>query len=129
MQFESKHVYQEVTRKKGEDLAYVEALGNFVQKALADELRGPRKLIISLKGIGRWFLRKKVMEDSYNRISKLNPHDFIPENKENTQERHELWQNYLKTLKERLDDYIPFLERKQDARNRKNEWKESQDNA
>lgn len=135
MQFESNDIYDIVAKRTGKDLEFIKALGNYVQKKLAEEMRCPRKLITSVAGIGRWYVRKGKMENAYNKFKDLDPNDYIVDSRENSKERHEIWARNLKTLKERLEDYIPFLERKADAKRRKQEWeanranKESQNNS
>jgi hypothetical protein len=129
MQWESNDVYNKVAKDTGKDEAFIKALGNFVQKKLVEELKQPRKLIISVKGIGRWFLRRKRMQDAYDKFVVLNPDDYIVDTGENGKERKMIWERNLKVLKERLDDYIPFLERKQEVKIKKNEYQKSrQDN-
>lgn len=124
MQWESKDIYKKVASDTGRDEAFVKALGDFVQKKLVEELKQPRKLILSLKGIGRWFLRKKRMQDAYDKFVKLNPDDYIVDTGENGKERRMIWERNLAILKARLEDYIPFLERKQEVKQKKDEWRE-----
>lgn len=130
MQWESNHIYAKVAKDTGKDEAFIKALGNFVQKKLVDELKQPRKLIISVKGIGRWFLRRKRMQDAYDKFVNLNPDDYIVDTGENGKERKMIWERNLAILKARLEDYISFLDRKQKVKIKKNEYKESrQDNS
>lgn len=125
MQWESNQVYKAAAEKNNADLEFYTALGNFVQKKLNEEIRAPRKLIIAVKGIGRWHLRKKPMLSSYENMKDLNPEDYITPNRPHTEDRIAKWHSELITLKERLDDYEPFLERKADAKRRKEEWENS----
>lgn len=124
MQWESKDIYKKVAQDTGRDETFIKVLGDFVQQKLVEELKQPRKLIISLKGIGRWFLRKKRMQDAYDKFVVLNPDDYIVDTGESGKERKMIWERNLAILKARLDDYIPFLEKKVQVKTKKDEWEQ-----
>lgn len=124
MQFESKDIYRAVANKTGEDLEYIEAVGNYIQKRLVEELKNPKKLILSVKGIGRWFLRKKRLQAGYERLLDIDMSKYEEDTPHNKNKK-EVIQKIIGIMKDRLDEYKLFLEKKSLVRQKKNEYEES----
>lgn len=96
-------------------------IGNFIQKELSEQLRKPNTLIIKLKGVGSWYLRKMRMEimlsyfPDYYEIEGYSdfpsPNAFL-----NFINKQELY----KIFKARLKDYEKYLEIKRFIRQERN---------
>lgn len=109
------------SQRTGKSLQTYTDVGNFIQKELSDKLRKPSTLIIKLKGIGTWYLRKMRMEimlslfPDYYEIEGYN--DFPSEDAlKNFTNKQELY----KIFKERLKDYEKYLELKRFIREERN---------
>lgn len=62
MQTDYKQIYQELANKTGKSEQMYKDLGNFVFKETYNMMRNPKSLILKLKGVGNWHLRKKRMD-------------------------------------------------------------------
>ena len=111
MQAESHHIYKKVFEKSGEDLDLITAIGDIIQKETAANLRRPENLIVKLRGVGSWYLRKKRMQSSYDNLSKYEGSKFREETEQ-----------YVARLKARLEDYERFLEKKRQVKEAKHEY-------
>lgn len=62
MQADLNKICNKISKEKDIDLDLLKAISNSVFKELASVQKNPPNLILNLKGIGRWFLRKQQME-------------------------------------------------------------------
>lgn len=98
-------------------------IGNFVFAALYAEMRRPSKLILKLKGVGFWYLRKKRMEivlKEYPLDYSKTETDFSSKfglfKYENKKEIHNIF-------KLRLQEYEQFIADRNEVRKLRNEPK------
>jgi len=62
MQTNHLDVYKKVAEETGKDEQLLKDIGSFIFKETSQILKDPTCLIVKLKGIGSWHLRKKRME-------------------------------------------------------------------
>ena len=62
MQSDDKSIYDFTSKRTGKPTQLYKDVGTFVFSSLYEKLRKPKSLIIKLKGVGTWYLRKKRME-------------------------------------------------------------------
>ena len=62
MQSDDKSIYDLTSKRTGKPTQLYKDVGTFVFSSLYEKLRKPKSLIIKLKGVGTWYLRKKRME-------------------------------------------------------------------
>lgn len=62
MQSDDKSIYDLTSNRTGKPTQLYKDVGTFVFSSLYEKLRKPKSLIIKLKGVGTWYLRKKRME-------------------------------------------------------------------
>ena len=62
MQSDDKSIYDITSNRTGKPTQLYKDVGTFVFSSLYEKLRKPKSLIIKLKGVGTWYLRKKRME-------------------------------------------------------------------
>lgn len=104
-------------QKTGRNEQLLKDLGSFIFKETAALLKEPTSLILKLKGVGSWHLRKKRMEIVVNewtdRAKVKTREDFSSDSAYKTyKEKHE---QYL-LFQERLKDYEKYLSIKKDIR-------------
>lgn len=122
MQSDHKQVYKLTSQRTGKSEQMYKDLGNFVFTEVYNLLRKPKSLILKLKGVGSWHLRKKRMEiivqDCPDRGLVKTREDF---------ESDGSWNEYLdkhiqyNIFKERLLDYDEYLTIKKQVREKRNE--------
>jgi hypothetical protein len=103
MQSDCKTLYRLASEKNDVPEQLYKDLGNFVFKKLYDKLKRPESLILKLKGVGQWYLRRARMKYI---IDNYPVREDIPEEElykyENTIETQRLF-------KERLKDYDEYI--------------------
>lgn len=62
MQSDDKSIYDLTSKRTGKPTQLYKDVGTFVFSSLYEKLRKPKSLILKLKGVGSWYLRKKRME-------------------------------------------------------------------
>ena len=97
-------------------------IGSFIFKETASMIKNPESLILKLKGIGSWHLRKKRMEIVVNewtdRAKIKTREDFSSEVAYmNYLDKHTQYMNF----KERLEEYDRYLQLKQEIRKKRHE--------
>lgn len=97
-------------------------IGSFIFKETANLLKNPTSLILKLKGIGSWHLRKKRMEIVVNewtdRAAVKTREDFSSDvSFQNYLDRHLQYINF----QERLQEYEKYLSIKQEIRKKRYE--------
>lgn len=111
MQSDYKTIYKMTAERTGKSEQMYKDLGNFVFAQLYKNFRNPKSIIIKLKGIGFWYLRKKRLEILLTRYA-YDPEKGSPfEDEEQTQE----------VMKLRLEDYKRYTEDKAEIRKKRNE--------
>lgn len=117
MQSDWKQIYKLTAERTGVSEQIYKDLGNFVFAALYKTLRRPPSLIIKLKGIGYWYMRRQRMQivldyypiDENKEVS--NPLElFKYENKKEIQE----------IFKERLKEYEQYIKERDEVRRLRN---------
>ncbi len=62
MQTNNNELYRLTAEKTGKSEQQYKDIGNFVFASLYSNMRKPKTLILKLKGVGAWYLRKKRMQ-------------------------------------------------------------------
>lgn len=122
MQSSHHDIYKQVAEKTGKDEQVYKDIGSFIFKETSHQLKNPTCLILKLKGIGSWHLRKKRMEIVVNewtdRSEVKTREDFSSDTAfQEYQEKHLRYINF----QERLKDYERYLAIKQEIRKKRNE--------
>lgn len=108
MQSDWKEIYKLTSKRTGKDEQLYKDLGNFVFAELSKSLRRPKSLIIKLKGVGSWYLRKKRIQA----IVDMFPPDFDKKDEDfsNPYEllKHENRKEVYLLFKERLEEYKEY---------------------
>lgn len=121
MQSDYKQIYKELAEENNKPEQLYKDIGNFIFQETYSMLRNPTSLIIKLKGVGNWHLRKKRMEIVVNEWSDrglVRPREDF--------ESDLSYQEYLDKKKqydmfvERLKDYEEYLKMKKDVRAQRN---------
>lgn len=121
MQSDYRQIYKELSEEKGKPEQLYKDLGNFIFQQTYNMLRNPDSLIIKLKGLGNWHLRKKRMEIIVNEYSDRG----VEKTRENF-DSDSSYSEYLEKKKqydifvERLKDYDEYLKMKKDVREQRN---------
>lgn len=104
MQADIKTICKKISKEKNIEYDLLKAVGDTVFKEIKEVLNNPPNLIIGVKGLGRWYLRKQQMErkieyleDYYKYSSNIIP---LPVGK--------YWEN--KELKDKLESLLPTYE-------------------
>lgn len=121
MQTDWNQIYKLTAQRTGKSEDIYKEIGNFVFKDLAKNIKRPKKLIIKLKGIGSWYLRKTRVQQTVE----LFPPDFDKKPKEGDFILKVLhYENKVEIynlFKERLKDYDKYLEMKAEIRKIRNQ--------
>lgn len=114
MQSDSKILYQLTTERTGKSEQFYKDLGTFVFKEIYSQLRRPKNLIIKVRGIGTWYLRKKRMEKTVYAF----PPDFTKEEFETDLDRinHETRIEVHNLFIDRLKEYEDYLKIRNEIR-------------
>lgn len=122
MQANHNDIYKMTAEKTGRDEQLLKDLGSFIFKETAQMLKDPKSLILKLKGLGSWHLRKKRMEIVVN--------EWTDRSKVKTREEFTSdvsFKTYTdkhiqyKIFQERLKDYEKYLEIKQEVKKKRYE--------
>ena len=121
MQSDYRQIYKELAEENNKPEQLYKDIGNFIFQETYNMLRNPTSLIIKLKGVGNWHLRKKRMEIVVNEY----PDRGLEKTRENF-ESDSSYQEYLDKKKqydmfvERLREYDEYLKLKKDVREARN---------
>lgn len=104
MQADIKTIAKKLSKEKGIDYDLLKAVGDTVFKYTGEVLKKPPNLIINLKGIGKWYLRKQQMERKIEYLEDYYKYStgVLPE------PLGKYWEN--KELKEKLESLLPVYE-------------------
>jgi hypothetical protein len=112
MQSDDKQIYEITSKRTGKPTQLYKDVGTVVFSSLYEKLRKPKTLILKLKGVGSWYLRKKRMETllSYypvdydkmplDSVELMSPHSIL---------RHENKKEMYSMFKERLAEYEKYI--------------------
>lgn len=122
MQTNHLDIYKMVAEETGKSEQMYKDIGSFIFKETAKMMKDPESLILKLKGIGSWHLRKKRLEIVVNewtdRAKIKTREDFNTDSAYQTyKEKHDQYVNF----EERLKEYEKYLAIKQDIRKQRNE--------
>jgi hypothetical protein len=121
MQTELKHIYQTLAEETGKSEELYKDIGSFIFRETSRMLKEPSSLILKLRGIGSWHLRKRRMEIMVNEWQEIKPKAREEFNHEyEYQSYNERYKRYI-NFKERLKEYDKYLEIKQEVRLKRNE--------
>ena len=101
MQADIKTICKKLSKEKNLDYDLLKAVGDTVFKHTGEVLKNPPNLIINLRGIGRWYLRKQQMERKIEYLEDYYKYStgVLPE------PIGKYWEN--KELKEKLESLLP----------------------
>ena len=122
MQTNHLDIYKMLAKENGGNEQLYKDIGSFIFKETASMIKNPESLILKLKGIGSWHLRKKRMEIVVNewtdRAKIKTREDFSSEVAYmNYLDKHTQYMNF----KERLEEYDRYLQLKQEIRKKRHE--------
>lgn len=122
MQTNHLDIYKMLAEETGKSEQTYNDIGSFIFKETARLLKNPNSLILKLKGIGSWHLRKKRMEIVVNewtdRAKVKTREDFTSDVSYNIyKEKHQQYLNFQEMLKE----YDKYMTLKQEIRKKRNE--------
>lgn len=116
MQSNPAEIYKLTSKRTGKSEQTYKDVGNFIFSELYKEQRRPSKLIIKIKGIGSFILRRKRVKEILN----LYPKDFSRTKEEFSTERQFLKYENKKEIHdiftERLKDYEEFIKERNQIR-------------
>jgi len=121
MQSDHKQLYKITALRTGKDEQRYKEIGNFVFSNLYSFFKRPSALIIKLKGIGSWYLRRKRMEilvGYYPPDFSRKPEDFP------SQESVLKYENKVEIYNiftDRLKDYEKYSQLRKEIREKRNE--------
>jgi hypothetical protein len=109
MQSDPKTIYKTAAEKsEGSEQLYKD-IGNMVFKELYDMFRRPPSLIVKLRGVGSWYLRRQRMQIALEAFPATGP-DLSVTNTNETLIRHENKKELHEIFKLRLKDYEDYIE-------------------
>ena len=114
MQTDSKELYKLTAQQHGLPEQFYKDLGNFVFSSLYKSLRRPESLIIKLKGVGYWYLRRarmKLIAEKYNPL--MGPEPITEAEKNIFASRLETHEIFI----ERLKEYEQYILERNEIRN------------
>ena len=121
MQSDWNEIYKLTSQRTGKSTERYKEVGNFIFKSLYTNVRRPKSLIIKLKGVGTWYLRRSRMDTAVNMF----PPDFDKKPSETDfhlkvlkyENKIEIYNLFL----ERLKEYDSYISEKQQIRKKRNE--------
>jgi hypothetical protein len=122
MQSSHLDIYKQVAEKTGKSEQMYKDIGSFIFKETSRMLKSPSSLILKLKGVGTWHLRKKRMEIVVNEWTDRSEvkarEEFVSDGAYNHyMEKHLRYINF----QERLKEYEKYIEIKRQIRLKRNE--------
>lgn len=121
MQSNNKEIYEVTAERTKKPVELYRALGEVVFTSVYKHLRRPKSLIIKLRGIGTWWLRKRRMEivlDFFPPDFDKKPEDFLHPL---SLIAHENKVEIYNILKERMVEYEEYIKVRNEVR--KERWK------
>lgn len=120
MQSDHKQIYKLTSERTGKSEQLYKDLGNFVFTETNRLLRKPKSLVLKLKGIGSWYLRRKrmqiVIDTCAHRIIEKARDTFVSDKMyEEYLEKKEQYLNFV----DRLKDYEEYTEIKKEVKKKR----------
>lgn len=121
MQSDWKQIYKLAAKRTGKSEDTYKEIGNFVFASLYSHLRRPKSLIVKLRGVGTWYLRRIRMRIMMN----IFPPDFDKKPEDFKHElsliKHENKIEIYNLFKERLEEYDRYIELRNKIRKKRYE--------
>lgn len=121
MQSNPNELYKLTSQRTGKSEQAYKDIGNFIFSELYKEQKRPSKLIIKIKGLGSFFLRRKRVKE----ILSYYPDGFSRTKEDFTSERqflkYENKREIYELFTERLKDYEEYLEERNQIRKQRYE--------
>lgn len=122
MQTNHLDIYRQLAEETGKSEQTYKDIGSFIFKETAVLLKNPDSLILKLKGIGSWHLRKKRMEIVVSEWPdraqpKIRDNFSSDDSYRKYMDKHLQYLNFV----ERLQEYEKYLEIKQEIRKKRYE--------
>jgi len=118
MQSNHLDIYKMVADETGKNGETYKDIGSFIFKETARMLKEPSSLILKLKGIGSWHLRKKRLEVFVSEFSEPTHDQWTSvQTIKDWEEKRKRFNNFL----ERLKEYDKYLTVKKEVRTKRNE--------
>lgn len=122
MQTNHQDIYLTLAKEKGKSEQLYKDIGSFVFRETAQMLKEPTSLILKLKGVGSWHLRKKRLEivvNEWTDRAQVRHRDEFPSNMAYAAylDKHLQYLNF----KERLLEYDKYLNIKKEIREKRYE--------
>jgi hypothetical protein len=105
MQSDNNQLYKITAERTKKSEATYKDVGNFIFKALSVNMRKPKSLILKLKGVGFWYLRRQRMEIHVDRT-----------NPDLTAVEYEEKEALKDIFKERLKEYDQYIKERNEIR-------------
>jgi hypothetical protein len=118
MQTNHLDIYKMVAGETGKSEDLYKDIGSFIFKETAGLLKEPSSLILKLKGVGSWHLRKariKIFVDEYT--APIHDEYTSEQTLKDWEEKKKRYLNFI----ERLKEYEKYLEIKKEIRLKRNE--------
>ena len=121
MQSDWKEIYRLTAERTGGDEQLYKDVGNMIFSTLYKKIRRPTSILLKLKGVGTWYLRKKRLEIFLS---------HFPPNWEKTEEDFSHPMQFIKNenkkeiyllFQERLKEYEEYVALKNEIRIKRNE--------
>jgi len=106
MQSDNNQLYKITAEKTKKSEVIYKDVGNFIFKSLSVNMRKPPSLILKLKGVGFWYLRRQRMTIHMDRID-------VDQNSLNYEEKKVL----ADVFEARLKEYDQYIKERNDLRN------------
>ena len=106
MQSDNNQLYKITAEKTKKSETIYKDVGNFIFKSLSVNMRKPPSLILKLKGVGFWYLRRQRMAIHMGRID-------LDQNSLNYEEKKVL----ADVFEARLKEYDQYIKERNDLRN------------
>lgn len=118
MQSEMKHVYKTLSEETGKNEELYKDIGSFVFKEMSKMLKEPSSLILKLKGVGTWHLRKSRLEIFVGEFTEPTHDEYTcQQTLDEWVEKRKRYNNFVQRLKE----YDKYLEVKKEIREKRHE--------
>lgn len=120
MQTDANETYRLTAERTGKSEDLYKEIGKAVFQELYNNIRRPKKLIVKLKGVGTWYLRRSRIEKTV---------DLFPPDFENKPEETDYFLKILayenkieiyNLFKERIEDYKRYIDQRQKIRTIRN---------
>lgn len=116
MQSDNNQIYKLTAQRTGKAEQVYKDIGNYVFGEVYNNLRKPTKLIIKLKGVGKWTLRRKRMQaiiDLYPVEYGKSPEEFSSERVFfKNEDKKEIYDIFI----QRLNDYEEYIKLRDEIR-------------